>query len=109
MAIDLPVCESCDHAVFPPRLACPHCGSRAWRTTAAEYGALQHVTVVRRSPVVSASGAPVWLGLVRTDVGPVLIVRVDENAEPGDRVQLSANGSALIARPAQSQEGVAAG
>ena len=109
MTIELPVCEVCDRAAFPPRIACPHCGSRAWRTTIEEHGAVEHVTVVRRSPVIDADGALVRLALVRTDVGPVVIVRVDQYTEPGDRVQLSANGNALIARSEQSREDVAAG
>jgi uncharacterized OB-fold protein len=77
--------------------------------TSEEHGAVEHVTVVRRSPVIDADGAPVRLALVRTDVGPVIIVRVDQYAEPGDRVRLSARGNALIARSEQSREDVAAG
>jgi uncharacterized OB-fold protein len=97
MPLEIQVCDGCGHAVFPSRLACSRCGSTSWRSELAEQGAVEHVTVVRRSPVIDAADLPVRLGLVRTDVGPVVIARIDERTEAGHRVRMSSSGNAVVA------------
>jgi len=97
VALEIPVCAACGHAVFPPRLACSRCGARSWRTEPVPAGVVEHVTVVRRSPLVDLDGAPLWLGLIRTILGPAVIARVEPEAAPGDRVELRGDGNAVIA------------
>ncbi len=97
MALAIPVCETCGHASFPPRLACPRCHGSAWRQGSAAGGVIEHVTVVRRSAVIdTAAGAP-RIGLVRTDLGPLVLARLDAHGQPGSRVELSSEGRAVLA------------
>jgi uncharacterized OB-fold protein len=49
--IELQTCSTCARQVFPPRVACPHCGSPAlaWRPISGA-GAVYSTTVVRQRP-----------------------------------------------------------
>jgi uncharacterized OB-fold protein len=100
--LEIHVCTVCGQAVFPPRLACPRCHGVAWRTDHADAGTIEHVTAVRRSPVVPEGGAPIRLALVKTDLGPRVIARLDVDAAPGTRVELASHDGAVSARPVRS-------
>jgi len=75
MTLEIPVCEACGRAVFP----------------------------VRREPVDSgvleaaAQRGEVRVGAVRTSLGPLVIARVVGDAQPGDEVPLSADGTVPVA------------
>jgi uncharacterized OB-fold protein len=98
--LEVSVCARCAHAVFPPRLACSRCHATEWEQRVAGAGHVELVTVVRRSPVLAASGGdPIHLALVRTDLGPTVIARLQEPAAPGAAVALSAREGAVLARP----------
>jgi len=88
--LEVDVCGECDHAVFPPRLACPRCHARAWRRVTAEHGTIVEVTTVRRSATIGPDDPPIELALVRSDAGPLLLARLLEGPlEPGTRVALA--------------------
>jgi uncharacterized OB-fold protein len=92
------VCDACGRAAFPPRLACPSCHGREWHREAALAGTIEHVTAVRRSAALADDELPVWLALVRADLGPRVIARLDEETPAGQRVELAADGNAVSAR-----------
>jgi uncharacterized OB-fold protein len=100
VALEIPVCSRCGHAVFPPRVACSRCGSTDWGASTVEGGRVDLATVVRRSPALAASGGePIHLALVRTDLGPAVIARLRAPAEPGAAVTLSTQDGAVVAHP----------
>jgi uncharacterized OB-fold protein len=104
MTFEIPVCESCGHAVFPPRLACPRCHENAWRLERAHCGTVEYLTAVRRSAVIEPGGEPIRLALVHTDLGPRVLARVDSDLSPGQRVELDAAANAVTARPLAAPE-----
>jgi uncharacterized protein len=94
----VPACANCGHAVWPPRLACPVCGSGEWGEVDASAGTVLDVT-----DTAGASGERLRLGTVRlilaaTVEGPPVIARC-EGCEPGDRASLALEDGALRARP----------
>jgi uncharacterized OB-fold protein len=98
-ALQIQVCIACGRAAFPARLACPGCHASEWRLEAAAAGTIEHVTTVRRSAVIADDELPVRLALVRTDLGARVIARLDKHASAGQRVELTADGNAVTARP----------
>jgi uncharacterized OB-fold protein len=72
------VCEACGAAAFPARALCSRCGEAAWRDEPAGAGTVEEVTRTREATLAS----------VRLDLGPVVIVRVDDAVEPGARLDL---------------------
>lgn len=87
MSLGVFVCEGCGRAVFPHRLLCPDCGGREWRTEPVDAGALE-----------AAAEREVRVGAVRTPLGPLVIARVESDAEPGTDVSLDQDGSTPLAR-----------
>lgn len=87
MTLEIFVCEACGRAVFPERLLCPACGARAWRREPVVSGVLEAV----------AQRGDVRIGAVRTPLGPLAIARVVGDAEAGDEVPLSADGTVPVA------------
>jgi hypothetical protein len=55
----IPACANCGHAIWPPRLACPVCGSAEWSEVPAPTGTLLDVT---EAP--GYDGEPIRLGTV---------------------------------------------
>jgi uncharacterized OB-fold protein len=104
-ALRIQVCTACGRAAFPPRLACPRCHESEWHLEAALVGTIEHVTAVRRSAVLADDELPVWLALVRTDLGPQVIARLDGAASAGQRVELAADGNAVRARASGAGSG----
>lgn len=104
-------CARCGYAAYPPRILCPRCGAAEWRRQLADSGVVEEITV--RRPVFKRRQLPQgnWLdqsethlGSVRTDLGPVVVARVPDDARPGDRVRLHAQASTAIALPGQVAE-----
>jgi len=100
----VPMCERCAHLAYPPRILCPACGGAAWTRRLADEGTVEEVTV--RRPVMKRRQLPwgnwldqaeTWLGTVRTDAGPLVVARVPEGAQRGDRVVLTTQASTAIA------------
>ena len=84
-------CEACGRQVFPPRVACPHCGSDrlAFRAVSGR-GTVYSTTVVRRKP---EEGGDYNLALVDLEEGARLMSRVE-----GIAPQLVAIGQQVTAR-----------
>jgi hypothetical protein len=74
--------------VCPPRALCPSCGGRRWSTANAASGTIEELT--RRKGVVIAS--------VRTDLGPLVIARVEADLAPGDTCELDGHDGIPVAR-----------
>jgi len=87
MTLEIPVCEACGRAVFPQRLLCPACGARAWRRESVASGVLE----------AAADRGEVRVGVVRMPPGPLAIVRLVSDAQPGDEVMLSMDGEVPVA------------
>jgi len=66
VSIVVPVCTACGHAVFPPRVLCPHCSGREWEARETD-GVVEQLTERDRTRIAS----------VRTQLGPVVIARVE--------------------------------
>lgn len=91
-------CRGCGAGYFPPRLICPRCGARDWTEILVIGGVVEEVTTVRRA-VGDAAREPTVLASVRLDDGPRIIAGIPGSLAPGDRVTLSSEGQAVLARP----------
>jgi uncharacterized OB-fold protein len=81
---------------FPERLWCPGCGSDEVDSVPAEFGVVEDATVMRRAPGRTVTH-PVKLGTVAVDGGGHIVSRLE--AEPGERIRLSVEDGAPVARP----------
>jgi uncharacterized OB-fold protein len=68
------------HAVFPPRVLCPRCGSREWHEAPAGPGTVEGVTSHRAGGCIAS---------VRLEIGPVVVARAAAGAAVGDGVRLA--------------------
>jgi uncharacterized OB-fold protein len=91
-AFAVAVCEACGEAVYPARAVCPRCGAERWRQRSAPRGVVEEATVHRGVRIAS----------VRTDVGPVVIARLEDDVPEGSAVSLHLEGSAPVAVAAPS-------
>jgi uncharacterized OB-fold protein len=73
--------------VFPHRFLCPDCGSGEWREEPVESGVLE-----------ASADREVRVGAVRTPLGPLVIARIESDAEPGADVVLDQEGDVPVAR-----------
>lgn len=87
MSLPVPVCAACRAAAFPPRVLCPRCGGAEWIAEPVESGIVEAVTE-RDGTRIAA---------VRTPLGPVVIVRLETDARPGDSVSLATTGFVPVA------------
>jgi uncharacterized OB-fold protein len=87
MSLRLFVCGSCGRAVFPQLLLCPECGGTDWRREPVDAGVLEAV----------ADRGDVRVGAVRTPSGPLVIARVEGDAQAGATVQLGEDGDVPVA------------
>ena len=85
MTFSVPVCSACGRAVFPPRVLCPACNSREW--TAHETGGIVEEVTERDGTRIAS---------VRTDLGPVVIARLEADAPVGSSVALDADGGVPV-------------
>jgi uncharacterized OB-fold protein len=83
----IPVCAECATAVFPPRVICPKCGNREWRAEVVADGVIERTTERDATRIAS----------VRTQIGPVLIVRLLDQAGRGDGVLIDADSEIPVA------------
>ena len=88
MSVEIFICESCDTAAFPPRLLCPRCGCRHFRSETVEHATLENF----------CDRGEVKLGTVRVPQGPLLIVRLYGDPTRGSRVALDEDGNVPVAR-----------
>lgn len=96
-------CRRCGAGFFPDRLRCPRCGARSWTRIRAGEGEIQDQTELRRQP--RAQEKRIRLGSVGLDAGPVVIARLGDRAETGNRVRLEMNpDGAVWARPRQPRQ-----
>jgi uncharacterized protein len=86
------LCAACGHAVFPRRVLCPVCGSRAWHETPAGPGAVEQLTTHRAGGHVVS---------VKLDLGPVVVARATADLAPGSRVTLADDDGTPVARVAR--------
>jgi Rubredoxin-like zinc ribbon domain (DUF35_N) len=104
----VPACANCGHTVWPPHLACSHCGSGEWTEVPASSG-----TVLEVTDAPGSDGVSIRLGTVRLAVpygrqesirnsstegeaGPEVIARC-EGCSAGDDVVLEMSDGALRA------------
>ncbi len=92
--LEIQQCGRCGAAWFPDRLRCPRCGAREWQRVPAGQGTVEEETSIHRPP--ARDGAPVRLGSVRLDAGPVVIARLQEDVGCGRRVHLEAGADGIV-------------
>ena len=98
-------CARCGHVAFPRLLLCPRCSGSEWLPRVLEAGTVEETTVVRRMPGADPA-APVSIGSVRADAGPVLVARLDPGVGRGDRVVLAdIDGAPVAQKPQTSTRG----
>jgi uncharacterized OB-fold protein len=95
--VPVTLCNPCGWRGFPERIWCPRCGSSDLRTALVHGGRVEDATILRRA-AGRAMAAPVRLGTVRLAGGGLVVARLDR-AGVGDRVRLSLDGGAPVARP----------
>jgi hypothetical protein len=88
MSLRIPICAGCGRAVFPQRLLCPDCGGAEWRHEPVDAGVLEAAT----------ERAGVWVGFVRTSLGPVVVARVEGGHHRGAEVMIDEDGDVPVAR-----------
>ncbi len=86
----LQVCESCNHATYPPRDRCPSCwGTLAWRDQDTG-GQIAAQTTIRHSTDTYFRNHMPWrIGTVRLDAGPTAIVHLHGEVTTGDKVRMT--------------------
>jgi uncharacterized OB-fold protein len=89
--VPVQVCDACGRAVFPARALCPRCGGREHHEELARGGVAEQLTTHRRGGAIAS---------VRTDLGPIVIARAEEDLAPRQRVVLDMDGGAPVARAA---------
>lgn len=87
----LQVCAECAAVVYPPREACPCCLSpRLPFQDVDPYGTLATETTVRVSPEpYFRERAPWRVGLIKLDVGPMVVAHLHGDTREGGRVRLA--------------------
>jgi hypothetical protein len=88
VSISIPVCTTCGCAVFPPVLLCPRCGGSGWSPEPVQAGLLEGRT--------ERDGTAI--GAVRTSLGPVVVVRIEDGAAAGATVALDDGDGMPVAR-----------
>jgi uncharacterized OB-fold protein len=94
-------CVRCGHVVFPRLLLCPRCAGSEWRRRVLEAGTVEQATAIRRMPGADPA-APVPVGSVRGDAGPIVVARLEPGIGPGESVVLGEEGGAPLARKPQT-------
>lgn len=86
-------CGACSHAVFYPRMICPHCGSDklAWEAPSGR-GTVYSTTVVRRKP---EAGGDYNVALIDLEEGVRLMSRVDDVAPDAVRIGMAVQAKVL--------------
>jgi len=70
-------CRGCGYVCFPPRVVCPHCGSREFgQTKLAGAGKLLTYTIIRVPPQPFEDQAPYAVGIAELDDGVKLTAQV---------------------------------
>jgi uncharacterized OB-fold protein len=90
-------CPDCGWRGFPSRLWCPRCGSDRLRAALVHGGRVEEVTTLRHAAGRRLAGE-VRLGVVSLAGGGVAVCRL-EGAGAGDRVRLTTEDGAPVARP----------
>jgi uncharacterized OB-fold protein len=93
-------CGICGWRGFPERIWCPACGSVAIKAAPEQSGVVEDMTVLERA-VGRKLETPARAGTVRLDGGGRVVARLLD-AVPGQRVLLSVEDGAPIARPSGS-------
>lgn len=84
-------CEECGHVSFPPRLVCPQCKGKKFRTkTLSDVGTLKTFTVVRVASDKFAKECPFVVGIVELSDGVSITAQIadTESVEIGQKVRL---------------------
>ena len=90
-------CRECGRQ-FPPRVWCSGCGSSSLDDVTVRDGEVTEATVLRRM-VGGELDEPVRIGSVRLEGGGMAIARLEQGSGTGDRVVLSDDDGAPVARP----------
>jgi uncharacterized OB-fold protein len=88
-------CRTCGWRGFPERIWCPVCGGDQVELVPEEAGTVEDATSLRRVPGRKLD-APVLIGTIRSGGGARVVARLE--AEPGDRVRLTVEDGAPVAR-----------
>lgn len=91
-SLDLPACEDCGAVQYPVREVCVRCLSANLRRKPVDAaGVLLARTRLHKSMDERfAPRLPLDVGSVKLDAGPVMIVILDSDLQPGARVQVRA-------------------
>lgn len=90
-------CRACGWLGLPARLWCPRCAGTEWDPVEEAFGAIRAITRLRRA--VAKEIDPRDIVLVELDAGAWLIgVAETESMTLGDRVRVSRQGHAVVAR-----------
>ncbi len=90
--LQVPVCDDCGTARWPPRVRCAVCGGAHWTPGDGSRGRVEQATDVAGDP-------PARLATVRLDAGPVVITRAPGLAEGDRALVVRDDHGALDARP----------
>ncbi len=95
-------CATCGAAQSYPRPLCTLCRGRAFEAQALPFrGEIYSLTTVQRAPS-PAFTAPYTIALVRGPSGGLLMMQLQDFAEPpaiGDAVSIEAAGDGMVGRP----------
>lgn len=95
-AVLVSACGTCGWRGFPERIWCPVCGSDQIESVPEELGVVEDATALRRAPGRTLD-LPVRIGTVLLDGGARVVARLE--AKSGDRVRLTVEEGAPVARP----------
>ena len=96
-ALVLGECEACGARMFPVPLWCHVCGSDRIGEVTETSGTVTETTIVRHA--AGRPLAPIRIATVHLTGGGVVIARLDAAGGEGDRVEISVEDGAPVARP----------
>ncbi len=81
-------CTACGKAHFPPRIACPHCGSRDVKSSRASGEGRLYSYVINQRPGPGMGDAPHSIAVVELDEGPRMMTNIVNCPQTPEALQL---------------------